>query len=550
MSAVYWITGLSGAGKTTIGKFLYAELKEKYINTVFLDGDTLRQVFGNDLGYSQKDREICAMRYSRLCEMLQKQGLNVVCCTISMFDRVREWNRKHIENYREIYIKVSVSTLQNRDQKGLYSRYLQGKEQELAGFQVGMDEPKNPDLILENDGAVRPEVQAKMILNYFRGGGKRFIISNRTCPVCEKNQVTVLEKIDMKIPAEYHLPDSYQVVVCEECGLVFADTTASMEDYEWYYTNCNFYGDCSKDDNRLRFEQTQELLENHISKNAVILEMGAGNGRFSIALKKHGYVHVTATDPSEESVRLLQAAGIPSYVSSIYEKVPIEESAKYDGIFLFEVAEHLLLPGKGIENVTKMLKQDGVFIISVPDYSLVGEELNSIANYFNLEHINYFSEASLDYLLALHGMKRIDQKRVGIDLIQVYQKVNEVQPLNKDTVTEMAVRTYFQRQHKKEAWIAGLIEDLRKEEKELLIWGTGSYVMRLLATTTLLQCKIQGFIDNNRIKQGRSIYGYQIYPPEYLKHKKCTVLICSMLYGNEIRHQLEQMQTKNEIIVL
>lgn len=170
MSAVYWITGLSGAGKTTIGKFLYAELKEKYINTVFLDGDTLRQVFGNDLGYSQKDREICAMRYSRLCEMLQKQGLNVVCCTISMFDRVREWNRKHIENYREIYIKVSVSTLQNRDQKGLYSRYLQGKEQELAGFQVGMDEPKNPDLILENDGAVRPEVQAKMILNYFRGG--------------------------------------------------------------------------------------------------------------------------------------------------------------------------------------------------------------------------------------------------------------------------------------------------------------------------------------------------------------------------------------------
>ena len=52
MGNVYWITGLSGAGKTTIGKIFYGKLKEIYSNTVFLDGDTLREVFGNDLGLS------------------------------------------------------------------------------------------------------------------------------------------------------------------------------------------------------------------------------------------------------------------------------------------------------------------------------------------------------------------------------------------------------------------------------------------------------------------------------------------------------------------
>ena len=66
MGNVYWITGLSGAGKTTIGKIFYSKLKEIYSNTVFLDGDTLREVFGNDLGYSDADRRKCAMRYSKL----------------------------------------------------------------------------------------------------------------------------------------------------------------------------------------------------------------------------------------------------------------------------------------------------------------------------------------------------------------------------------------------------------------------------------------------------------------------------------------------------
>lgn len=163
MSAVYWITGLSGAGKTTIGKVLYAKMKETYPNTVFLDGDTMRKVFGDDLGYTREERIKCAMRYSRLCAMLQEQDLNVICCTISMFDCVREWNRENIGNYKEIYVKVSMDTLLKRDQKGLYSGTTIEKEKEVAGVHVGIEEPKHPDLILQNDGEKTPEEQADKI---------------------------------------------------------------------------------------------------------------------------------------------------------------------------------------------------------------------------------------------------------------------------------------------------------------------------------------------------------------------------------------------------
>lgn len=375
-------------------------------------------------------------------------------------------------------------------------------------------------------------------------------MGNRNCPVCGENHSKNLKKIYMKIPDDYHLPDSYDVVVCEACGMVYADTPASVEDYDWYYTNCNFYGDDSKDDNSARFQSVEDFLEKYVNKESVLLEAGAGNGRFELALKQHGYLYVTGTDPSERSVRRLQEAGIRAYVASIYSDVPSRECEKYDGIFLFEVAEHLLIPERGIANIGKMLKKNGVFVVSVPDYSVIGEDRTSIPNYFNLEHINYFSETTLDYLMALHGLERIDQKRYGVDLIHVYRKMETAGKPGKDTVTEAAVRSYFEYQQERGRQVEETIETLRKNEADIFIWGTGSYVMNLFATTNLAQCNIKGFVDNNKIKQGREMYGYKIYPPEYLKDKSDTVLICSMLYGEQIREQLEGMHTENTVVIL
>lgn len=176
MSAVYWITGLAGAGKTTIGKLFYERLKESWPNTVFLDGDLLRQVFGDDLGYSESDRRRCAMRYSRLCRMLQQQGINVVCCTISMFDEIREWNRENIADYEEVYLKVGMEVLAMRDQKGLYSGNTTEKDDRVTGIHIVYEEPKSPDLILINDGAKTPEEQVEIMMDWLRGTRKQEIV--------------------------------------------------------------------------------------------------------------------------------------------------------------------------------------------------------------------------------------------------------------------------------------------------------------------------------------------------------------------------------------
>lgn len=162
---VYWITGLAGSGKTTIGRALYHTLKKQMPAIVFLDGDELREVFDNDLGYAREERLKVAMRYSKLCNLLSVQGITVVCCTISMFHSIRQWNRQNIPDYCEVYIKVSQETLVRRNQKGLFSNYSQGKIKNIIGLDLEAELPAEPDLVIENEGSFSIEEVVMKILN-------------------------------------------------------------------------------------------------------------------------------------------------------------------------------------------------------------------------------------------------------------------------------------------------------------------------------------------------------------------------------------------------
>lgn len=149
--SVYFFTGLSGAGKTTIGGLFYQRLKATKPNVICLDGDQIRPVFFEDIGYSLEDREKAAYRLFRVCKMLTSQGIDIVCCSISMSSGVRAWNRENIPNYNEIYIRVTKETLLARNQKGLYT-----SGRNVVGVDLPFDEPKCPDLVVQNDGAQTP----------------------------------------------------------------------------------------------------------------------------------------------------------------------------------------------------------------------------------------------------------------------------------------------------------------------------------------------------------------------------------------------------------
>lgn len=161
---VYWITGLAGAGKSTIGSALYYELRKKQNNVVILDGDILKQLAGG--GYSESERRARAEKYSILCKTLADQGITVIICTIAMFQSVRDWNRKYIERYVEVFLDVPVEILSQRDKKGLYSRQRKGMLKDVAGLDVKAEFPVNPSIILKNDGGMSVTECVDCIKNY------------------------------------------------------------------------------------------------------------------------------------------------------------------------------------------------------------------------------------------------------------------------------------------------------------------------------------------------------------------------------------------------
>jgi glutamine kinase len=151
---VYWITGLSGAGKTTLGGELSNRLRAAGRRVIFLDGDALRTAIAEDLGHNAGDRRRSAMRNARLCRLLAEQGADVVCATISLFHEVQRWNRANIPGYCEIYLRVPIDELRRRDAKGLYSGARRGEARNVVGLDVAAEAPESPDLVLENHGAL------------------------------------------------------------------------------------------------------------------------------------------------------------------------------------------------------------------------------------------------------------------------------------------------------------------------------------------------------------------------------------------------------------
>lgn len=150
---VLWLTGLSGAGKSTIAAEIQRLLIANGMTPLLLDGDQIRQAIADPhWGFDQQSRRMGSFRYARLAALFAGQGHLVIVPTISMFHEVQQWNRKHSPGYFEVYLRTTEQTRRMRDPKILYQQHLQGTEVSMAGLDLSIQEPQQPDLLIDNNG--------------------------------------------------------------------------------------------------------------------------------------------------------------------------------------------------------------------------------------------------------------------------------------------------------------------------------------------------------------------------------------------------------------
>ena len=162
---VIWLTGLSGSGKSTVNTILRKMLAKKKVKSIFLDGDSIREIYGNDLNFTESNRKIQIKRIQNLAKFFNKDKRVVLVSALYSSDSILTRNRKIFKKYYEVYLKAPISILRKRDIKNLYNPALKGKIKNVVGIDIKWNEPKNPNLIFDQAKKISPNKIAKTIFD-------------------------------------------------------------------------------------------------------------------------------------------------------------------------------------------------------------------------------------------------------------------------------------------------------------------------------------------------------------------------------------------------
>jgi bifunctional enzyme CysN/CysC len=277
--ALIWITGYSGAGKTTVARRVSSTLLERGIQAVLLDGDDLRGVFaraggGERFGYEREDRIALAYGYFRLCNTLVAQGVTVVLAAVAMYEEINQWVRENIDRAIQVYLEVPEGELRQRDAvtKRIYAK--------LGNLAELYDAPSDADLVIANSGATTPSVAAELIVSTFEKAAR-------------------------------------------PSATLSADK-GRFRHWEHYYSRATLV-ETPSDYARLTAEQ--------LSRQSAIVEVGCGNGRDARFFSSLGH-SVLALDPSHAAIEKCRRnpAGIEFFEGTLPD-VSTHRDARFDAVY-------------------------------------------------------------------------------------------------------------------------------------------------------------------------------------------------------------------------
>jgi|TARA_Y100000294_G_C8566221_1_gene340926 adenylylsulfate kinase len=144
---LFWVSGLSGSGKTTIAKKIKKNIINNYGPTLLVSGDNLRKIF-NFKKYTYNERVLLSKKFCRFAKFITNQKINLIFAVVGMMHSTRKWYRDNVDNYVEIYIKADIKKIIKLKKKKIYHKKNIG---DVVGITIKPELPKQPNIVINNN---------------------------------------------------------------------------------------------------------------------------------------------------------------------------------------------------------------------------------------------------------------------------------------------------------------------------------------------------------------------------------------------------------------
>ena len=375
----------------------------------------------------------------------------------------------------------------------------------------------------------------------------------RPCPSCGGFPAERLWRQDFAIIEGVSVIDGYDVVACATCGMTFADGIPGQAVFDRYYRNASKYefaqrGGAESAHDAARLAVTADTIASLVTdRTARILDVGCATGRLLAELRTRGFTELRGIDPSPVCVATARDRFELRADAATIADLGIADGP-FDLIVLVGVLEHLVDLDAALAALRARLSTNGALYVEVPDVTGFADWPNAPFQEFSVEHVNFFSPGSLASALRARGFRAEwierntrDQSRgtTVANLAGLFRNGAVDQSADPAEIESlMSVHRYVARCTDEEYTIRRRVDELVASQEPLLVWGTGTHALRLLATSALATANIVAFVDSNARYHQRRLCGRTIIAPATLAAREEAILIVSHGLEEEIRGQI------------
>ena len=387
----------------------------------------------------------------------------------------------------------------------------------------------------------------------------------RACPICACSRKRVLFEQRFGELSEGSLLTRYDLVVCEDCGFAFADGIPDQAVFDQHYANMSKYeyahrGGAESECDTARFTEIAAWIAGEIpSRECRILDVGCGTAGQLAKLRDHGYRHLTGLDPSPRCAELAKQHHRIEVLTGGLFKHDLPRNA-FDLIILVGVLEHVSEVARALVGIRDCLSADGLIFAEVPDATAFADWPDAPYQELSIEHINFFSPASLENLLRRAGFSLVKMNRpprqftattVMPSAAGLFRRSTRPTPISPDQSSEPRLLEYIRQSASEEERVADRIDDLMASGEPLIVWGVGTHTLHLMASTNLSKVNIVAFVDVNAKYEGKTLFGRPIVSPRGVTAYPEPILVCSRAFQDDIVRMIRgELNLSNRLITL